>query len=168
MLALSAGGAIKSQSFEIVGRDETFTGRDVLWANAFKEAIKTPLLGKGFGSFWTEDKGLKLVRGWNPNQGHNSFLDLWLDIGILGIILFFICFPITLLMRWNTVRGEVGSLQRRYMAALYSMIFAYFIFYSFAQSFFLLFAKFAFLIFVWAYLLVMNRDQNGVKYEFAD
>lgn len=71
-----------------VGRDATMSGRGELWSLIAAEIRETPLFGRGWGAFWTEGKGRELVGTWNPRQSHNAYLDVILDLGILGALLF--------------------------------------------------------------------------------
>ncbi len=79
--------------------DPTFTGRDELWAFAYKSAMKREWLGYGYGAFWdvgfANDPLRKLESGtWlgdSPvgliNQAHNGYLELWLHIGLIATLL---------------------------------------------------------------------------------
>lgn len=76
---------------ESLGRNMTLTGRTDLWANLMKEPIN-PVLGAGYQSFWL---GERLERFWemypyHPNQAHNGFLEIYLNEGFIGLILFFL------------------------------------------------------------------------------
>lgn len=75
-----------------VGKDPTLTGRTVLWEAAYGFGMKQPWLGYGYRAFWLGSAGgsqaLWDELGWMPNTGHNGFLDLWLDVGFIGVILF--------------------------------------------------------------------------------
>lgn len=83
----------------LVLSDTSFTGRDELWAFAYRVAQERSWLGHGYGAFW--DVGIggdPLLRmepgGWlgdvEPgviNQAHNGYLELWLQIGLPATIL---------------------------------------------------------------------------------
>ncbi|MGN6516241.1 MAG: O-antigen ligase family protein [Rhizomicrobium sp.] len=80
-----------------MGRDDTFSGRTSLWTGAIAVAKEThPILGAGYRAFWT-DAGAGGVReyvlDWArlPTHAHNGYLDVWLDMGIPGVVLF-VCF----------------------------------------------------------------------------
>lgn len=64
------------------GKDGTFTGRDVIWANAVKYILKYPIFGNGL-----ETEALrysKIMMG----QCHNILLEIIYDGGLIGISLF--------------------------------------------------------------------------------
>jgi hypothetical protein len=79
---------------EAVVADPTFTGRDELWAFAWRSALKAPWLGHGYGAFWdvgaVNDPLVKLEPGtWLGdidigaiNQAHDGYLELFLQIGL--------------------------------------------------------------------------------------
>lgn len=66
-----------------LGRDATFTGRTEIWAGLIPEAAQHPLLGHGFGSFWTGANQEEHRIG----EAHNGYLDMRLELGWLGILL---------------------------------------------------------------------------------
>src|SRR5947199_1655229 len=57
-----------------------------------------PWLGYGYGGFWLYWDGpsaeiwrVCIVRyGWLPPNGHDGFLDLWLDLGLVGLVAFLV------------------------------------------------------------------------------
>jgi O-antigen ligase len=74
-----------------VGKDPTFSDRTVIWAAVWTTIVKQPLLGYGYGAFWTGLLGpslnIVLVSGWALAQAQNGFLDMWLQVGIAGVVL---------------------------------------------------------------------------------
>ena len=75
-----------------LGKDTTLTGRGDMWPYIFEMIGKSPLLGYGYGAFWsgpdTPSYYIWQTTGWNPPNSHNGFLDLWLHLGLLGLCLF--------------------------------------------------------------------------------
>jgi exopolysaccharide production protein ExoQ len=70
------------------GRDSTLTGRTDLWYDVMKIASNHPIIGVGFGSFWIGNThGLWNIHYWLPTQAHNGYLDVYVELGLLGIIL---------------------------------------------------------------------------------
>ena len=65
------------------GRDETLTGRTEIWAYLVPYATQKLFLGYGFGGFWTE-----AIREKTSSHAHNGYLDLILNTGLFGHILF--------------------------------------------------------------------------------
>jgi O-antigen ligase len=75
---------------ELSGHVETLTGRMELWRDCL--AVHTnPLFGIGFESFWLGHR-LELVqqgRPWQPNEAHNGYLETYLNLGIVGLLMLF-------------------------------------------------------------------------------
>lgn len=75
--------------FRVLGRDSTFTGRTNLWALVLSAITKRPLLGYGYGAFWSgmknEALNIYIMSGWTPMGAHNGYLELLLGVGILGV-----------------------------------------------------------------------------------
>ena len=74
-----------------LGRDTTFTGRTAIWQAALP-LVTNPLLGMGFESFWL---GRRLVTvegliGQGINQAHNGYIEIYLNLGAIGIVLLLI------------------------------------------------------------------------------
>jgi O-antigen ligase len=72
--------------------DLTFTGRWQLWEVVWDQIVQHYWLGYGFGAFWDvngADNSLGLAKsvGWLGvvGQAHNGYLDLFLQIGLIGL-----------------------------------------------------------------------------------
>ena len=73
---------------QTVGRDATLTGRTEIWKDAL--AIHTsPIWGAGFESFWLGAPldGLGSGRWWHVNEAHNGYLEVYLNLGWVGVVL---------------------------------------------------------------------------------
>jgi len=76
------------QAAQAVGRDSTFTGRTELWQDIF--GMKTnPIVGTGYESFWLGPRLLYLWERnpWQPNQAHNGYLEVYINLGLIGLVL---------------------------------------------------------------------------------
>lgn len=166
-ISIIGASTLKSSFFDAVSRDESLSGRDELWSAVGYEISKNPTLGSGYGAFWTEGKGREITQTWNPRQSHHAYLDVMLDVGIVGLLAVIFLFPLTLLFRWSVCCGCPGTTQRRAMSAMYATVFSYLIFYAFGQSYLLKFDSFPFLVLVWVTLLVSNKDGNHIGREFS-
>lgn len=69
-------------------KDLTLTGRTDIWAYVWDEIQKKPLLGYGYSTYWV--KGTSRIETFQIIQSHNSYLEITLQVGILGFLLFFI------------------------------------------------------------------------------
>lgn len=77
-----------------LGRSVTLTERLPLWEALLSIGWKQPLLGYGFGAFWLgsgqmmpiEIALMRLRFPW-AGHAHNGFIDTWLEIGLIGLLL---------------------------------------------------------------------------------
>jgi exopolysaccharide production protein ExoQ len=77
-----------SSLVQAMGRDSTFTGRTDLWQDVIRLRVD-PLFGAGFESFWVGERmnALWKLYWWHPNQAHNGYLEVYLNLGWTGLIL---------------------------------------------------------------------------------
>ncbi|HXW93220.1 MAG TPA: O-antigen ligase family protein [Terriglobales bacterium] len=90
-----------------VGRDATLTGRTVIWNQVLAMTVN-PMIGAGYESFWSPERAREIIRKANfivINQAHNGYLQVYLDLGWVGVAL------ISLVMVWG-FRNVVRSLRR--------------------------------------------------------
>ncbi len=125
---------IAADALSGVGRDTSLSGRDELWGLIFDQIKQAPFFGHGWGAFWTEGKGRELVATWNPRQSHNAYMDLVLDLGIVGggLVLFALLRPVAGL--WSII-GTRSSPDRRLAAAGLSIAVGLLSVYALQQSF---------------------------------
>jgi exopolysaccharide production protein ExoQ len=87
-VALSAAPALVL----LIGRDSTMTGRTGIWLAVLDAILKRPLLGYGFAAFWLSLRGesanIVLALRWAVPAAHNGFLEVWLQLGGVGLLLF--------------------------------------------------------------------------------
>jgi O-antigen ligase len=85
-LALDFGFNITAVIAEAVGRNATFTGRTELWPDLLRLVVN-PLLGAGYESFWLGDRlqWLWARHPWRPNQAHSGYIEVYLNLGLLGL-----------------------------------------------------------------------------------
>nr|WP_308700787.1 O-antigen ligase family protein [Pseudoduganella umbonata] len=75
-----------------LGKSDTFTGRTEIWELVLGESrFHNPWLGGGYGAFWSGRDGISgyVILGSNlyPGQAHNGYVDIYNDLGILGLSL---------------------------------------------------------------------------------
>jgi exopolysaccharide production protein ExoQ len=93
------------------GRDLTFTGRTDLWRMGLDSALHHPLLGYGFDAFWDDHSAyggaqIRAYLDWAAPHVHNSWLEVSLGIGLLGLCLFAV-------VLWGTFLRAITLLRRR-------------------------------------------------------
>ena len=65
------------------GRDATLTGRTQVWTSLLPVVMRSPVVGKGFGGFWTS----RTREVFQISGAHSGYLDVVLGIGIVGLLL---------------------------------------------------------------------------------
>jgi len=85
MLLLGNGLSLTTQ---MLGRDETLTGRTDVWQAAIGLGTN-PIIGDGYSSFWLGERLEKMwqIFSWQPTEVHDGYLDIYLDLGVVGLIL---------------------------------------------------------------------------------
>lgn len=101
---------------DALGRDATLTGRTPLWDAVMDMIRERPWLGYGYSAFWLglegESAKLWLATGQEYAHAHNSFLDLWLQLGLLGVVIFSLGFVLAFLrtVAWTRLTKSNESL----------------------------------------------------------
>ena len=77
---------IGSGMVENLGRESTLTGRTAIWTSAIAK-VHNPLMGTGFESFWIGPRLLQVENDIHQgvNQAHNGYLEIYLNLGWIGI-----------------------------------------------------------------------------------
>ena len=105
-LGLLASGVDSQVLLNAVGRNETLTGRTtLLWPGVVQAIYTRPWLGYGYNAFWLPDGDWNYFIGFNPSHAHNGFLQVCLDVGVLGA-------SIAVLAILIALRRGVASLHR--------------------------------------------------------
>lgn len=71
----------------LVNRNPTLTDRTDVWALALS-VRDSSLIGAGFESFWLGPRVAKIwsVFRWGPTEAHNGYLEMFLQLGWLGLV----------------------------------------------------------------------------------
>lgn len=71
-----------------LGRDLTLTDRVYIWRDVL-ELVKNPMIGTGYESFWLGERLEIMWEKWwfKPNETHNGYIDTYIELGIIGLIL---------------------------------------------------------------------------------
>lgn len=69
-----------------MGRNPTLTDRTEVWG-VLLTLVQNPVLGTGFESFWLGPRLEKLwsIYWWHPNEAHNGYLEIFLNLGWMGV-----------------------------------------------------------------------------------
>ena len=71
-----------------MGKDPTLTGRTDVWQTVIP-MTPDPWMGAGVESFWLGQRLKKLweIFPWQPNEAHNGYIEAYLNLGWIGLIL---------------------------------------------------------------------------------
>ncbi|NBU23432.1 MAG: O-antigen ligase family protein [Actinobacteria bacterium] len=90
-LAIVLGVVFRDVVFDLLGRSPDATGRFHIWDRVLGLIWEKPLEGWGWIGYWipgTEPyEGLVEINGVPMYQAHNAYLDIWMQLGILGLAL---------------------------------------------------------------------------------
>jgi exopolysaccharide production protein ExoQ len=92
-----------------MNRSATLTGRTGIWAVVVTSIAKRPLLGYGFYAFWQGLKGesasLIVRSNWVFGYAHNGILEIWLQLGLLGVAMFLVTLLQAIRDAWFCLRN---------------------------------------------------------------
>jgi exopolysaccharide production protein ExoQ len=104
-----------------LGRDPTLTGRTEIW-NLVLGMTGNPLLGTGFESFWLGSRlqAMWSIYWWHPNEAHNGYIEIYLDLGWMGVALLAVLLLTGLRNTLTAVRqqAEAGGLMLAYFVVV--------------------------------------------------
>jgi exopolysaccharide production protein ExoQ len=88
VVAAELAFGISGRFSEALGRGSSLSGRTVLWTRLL-EMDTNPILGTGFESFWLGDRPNELegIFFFIPNEAHNGYLETYLTLGLIGILM---------------------------------------------------------------------------------
>jgi O-antigen ligase len=95
--------------YEGLGRNATLSGRTGIWALVLRSVAKRPLLGYGFYAFWQGLRGesANVIVGthWVFGYAHNGILEICLQLGLVGVAVFFATLFQALRNAWFCLRN---------------------------------------------------------------
>lgn len=96
--ALAAGGVValaltfRAQLLDLLGRSDDLTGRLDIWAAVLRLIEQRPVLGWGWVSYWAPwvepFDDLVVINGVTYLQAHNAWLDVLMQLGVVGLVVF--------------------------------------------------------------------------------
>ncbi len=111
---------------DLLGKDATLTGRTKIWAAAMTQIEARPWAGYGYGVVW-DDLGpwsplAAMVRdaGFIPQHAHNSWIEQWLGMGILGLAAFALLYAQTAILTVVALFRDAGA----YLAAPFLIVYS--------------------------------------------
>ena len=97
----------------VIGKDPSLSGRTLIWQAAFEAISKRPLLGYGYAAFFSS---LSAGAGtfvptthFVVNHTHDGYLMVWINLGLLGLTLFFMCVVNAIKNAWSAWRQNPST-----------------------------------------------------------
>ena len=82
---------LRERIFAALGRSSDLTGRETIWGAVWERAIEHPWHGWGFSTPWVPTEphfdGWIVDHGETVMQAHNMWLDVFLQLGVIGVAL---------------------------------------------------------------------------------
>lgn len=72
---------------DILNKDVTMTGRDIIYTNIVRIYLGSPWLGYGYGNSIVESELSGFAAGYN--SAHNSLFQILIEVGLVGFVFFF-------------------------------------------------------------------------------
>ena len=95
-----------SQLLGVLGKSDDLTGRLLIWERVIGLAQERPAFGWGWISYWMPwvdpFDSLVVRSGVLQLHAHNAWLDVWMQLGVAGLIVFGALVLFTLLRSWTT------------------------------------------------------------------
>jgi exopolysaccharide production protein ExoQ len=112
---------------ERLGKTSTLSGRGPLWFLCLKYISQRPWLGYGYNAFWLGADGqyssqIWKILHWEVPHAHNGFLELCLDVGVIGLALFLCVFVGALVQTIKAIKHA------RSQEAVWTILFLIFVF----------------------------------------
>ncbi|CAN5206160.1 hypothetical protein BH09ACT1_BH09ACT1_02210 [soil metagenome] len=107
-----AGTIFRTPLLGLLGKTSTLTGRVGIWEAVIRYAHERPAFGWGWLGYWIPwiepFKSLDVVRGGvQVLHAHDAWLDVWLQVGIVGLVIFIIWTFSTLARSWLIAKDRI-------------------------------------------------------------
>lgn len=111
----AAGLLFHAPLLHLMGKSTELTGRIDIWNAVIHLAQQRPSFGWGWVSYWTPwaepFKSLIVKGGVQVMHAHNAWLDMWLQLGILGLVVFGALVLATLVRSWLMATDRAANLK---------------------------------------------------------
>jgi len=152
----------------LLSRDETLTNRVFIWRAAFEQGWHNPIFGVGYSSFWIEGNAASAFHNMfgsantEVGNGHNGYLDVWLELGFvgLGLLLLLMAQALTRVIRYLTVSGEP-------FAEFYGGLLVFIVIYSIAEKVIFVHSEFTWMMFMTGLMVLRWRHGMATHKENA-
>jgi O-antigen ligase len=104
----------RAQVFEAIGKSPDMTGRSGIWKKVLGLIEERPLEGWGWISHWVPGvkpyEGLVVIKNVPYYQAHNAYLDVALQLGLIGALVFGVFLLITFVKLWRLAVRHTSAL----------------------------------------------------------
>jgi exopolysaccharide production protein ExoQ len=160
--AILISGSAVNDALGVFGKDATLTGRTDAWQLVIDAIGRRPALGYGYGGvFWGwEGPAVTLIYpylNWFPGSAHNGFLEVALNIGIVGEVALILLLVVGLRRAWASFwRGRDLSSAWPLCAMLWVIIG------NFSEATFAMYNEVDWIVFVAAFFFATeSREYNA-------
>jgi len=109
--------------FAVLGKDATLTGRTFIWDGIMRQIRTRPNTGFGYGVVWSTEgpwtplAKIVAVAGFRPYHAHSTWLEMWLGMGLPGLVLWgLVVLETWLKSLWRAFRGDGGYFALPFLA----------------------------------------------------
>lgn len=108
---------------DAVGKDATLTNRTLIWDSVWQLMLAKLPLGYGYGAFWEgSSTGQTWALYWNIGHAHNGYLDLLLDLGLVGAATLLLALVITIGRLLDCYSRADDALSRFYLLSIVTLL----------------------------------------------
>jgi O-antigen ligase len=78
----------------VTGHEDTFFGRVLFWPEIINLSSNSVFFGEGYDSYWLGDR-IRILWDrywWHPTEAHNGYVEIYLELGVIGLLIFFAVF----------------------------------------------------------------------------
>jgi exopolysaccharide production protein ExoQ len=127
VLAVIIGIEYGAEVLKAFGRNPTLTGRTAIWRALAISILKRPLLGYGYFAFWQGIKGesgrVIYLTHWTFGYAHNGIIEIFLQLGSTGAVIFFITLFKAIKDAWYCFRNDYSGAYDWYVGLVVITIF---------------------------------------------
>ncbi|MGD0050573.1 MAG: O-antigen ligase family protein [Vulcanimicrobiaceae bacterium] len=164
--ALFAGVAFATDGTQnpvlaILGRNATLTGRLEIWTHVVQAIAAHPLLGYGYDVFWAPGGSFLQFNpgtaGWRPFHAHDGYLELALDLGLVGLAMMLVVLAQATRAAWRFVVRRYTFDRACPLAAL-----AFFVTLNVSEAYIAKYNDFDWIIFLTFFLFTVMPEKTAI------
>ena len=116
LIAVTGGIIAADAIFGLLGKDATLTGRTEIWDGISRVMRGHEWTGFGYGAIWDDENPyaplawITHYANFRAGHAHNGWMEIWLNVGLVGVIVFGLWFVEAWLRTlWTTFAGGEGA-----------------------------------------------------------